>query len=80
MIEVASDTGSSVSVNTRIRFLRAFDMRRRNSKTSCSTEKRMQGEKRAATSEVERRRTEPNLVRAELQLARSLVGVLEQEC
>jgi hypothetical protein len=40
----------------------------------------MQGEKRAATSEVERRRTEPNLVRAELQLARSLVGVLEQEC
>jgi hypothetical protein len=31
MIEVASDTGSFVSVNTRIRFLRALDMRRRDS-------------------------------------------------
>jgi hypothetical protein len=30
MIEVASDTGSFVSVNTRIRFLRAFDMQLEN--------------------------------------------------
>ena len=78
MIEIASDTGSFVSVNTRIRFLRAFDTRHRNLKTSCSSKKRMQEEKRRGYQGWSV--AGPNRICAlSCNLARSLIGVLEQE-
>ena len=79
MIEVASDTGSFVPVNTRIRFLRAFDMRRRDLKTSCSSKMPMQDEKRHGYQGWSV--TGPNRISCALScnLARSLIGVLEQE-
>ena len=76
MIEVASDTGSFVSVNTRIRFLRAFDMQLENivliEKADAGREARGYQGGRAFAG--------PTRISCALHVARSLVGVLEQEC